>query len=162
MPFSATSATRSRTGAGTAGFCSTRATKPLVSAAISTAPISAVPSEAPRFWAVPWRPPASFVLLGIDRRHDHVAELGQQQPGPDAEQRERDREPGLVQLDVDRPEQEHRRDDERQQAGLGDALGREARGEPAGPSIAATNIVTDIGNSRLPVSNASRPRTTCR
>jgi hypothetical protein len=35
IPFSATSATASRTGGGTAGFCSTRDTKPLVSEAIS-------------------------------------------------------------------------------------------------------------------------------
>ena len=31
-----------------------------------------------------------------------------------------------------------------------------------GPTIAATNMVTDIGNRRLPVSKASKPSTTCR
>ena len=44
-------------------------------------------------------------LRRIDRRHDHVAELGEQQPGADAEDRERDREVRPVELDVDRPEQ---------------------------------------------------------
>ena len=34
-----------RTGGGTAGFCSTRVTRPLESAAISTEPISAVPTS---------------------------------------------------------------------------------------------------------------------
>ncbi len=31
-----------------------------------------------------------------------------------------------------------------------------------GPASAATSIETDIGNSRFPVSNASKPSTTCR
>jgi hypothetical protein len=31
-----------------------------------------------------------------------------------------------------------------------------------GPASAATSIVTDSGNRRLPVSKALRPRTTCR
>jgi hypothetical protein len=53
MPASATRLICSCTGWGIVGFCSTRETKPLVSAAISTEPINAVPSDAPRFCAVP-------------------------------------------------------------------------------------------------------------
>ena len=30
------------------------------------APMSAVPSDAPRFWAVPWSPPAWFVCVRVD------------------------------------------------------------------------------------------------
>ena len=70
-------------------------------------------------------------------------------------------EAGLVQLDVDRAEQDDRRQQEREQSGLGDALGSYSRAS-LGPTIAATNMVTDIGNRRLPVSKASKPSTTCR
>ena len=41
-------------------------------------------------------------LLGWRRRHDHVAQLGHHQTGAHAEQRERELEPRVVQLDVDR------------------------------------------------------------
>jgi hypothetical protein len=92
MPFSAISATAARTGGGTAGFCSRREMSPLVKAAMSTEPISAVPSEAPRFWAVPWRPPASLVFAGSTDDMMTFPSWGEEQAGPDAEDGERDSE----------------------------------------------------------------------
>ena len=41
-----------------------RSLKPVASDASRTAPTIAVPSEDPRFWAVPWSPPASLVCVG--------------------------------------------------------------------------------------------------
>ena len=64
--------------------------KPVSRPVSRTEPMRAVPSEAPRFCAVPWRPPASFVFSGGADGHDHVAELGHQQACADAEQRERE------------------------------------------------------------------------
>ena len=58
---------------------STMLANPLVKPISRTAPISAVPSDAPRFCAVPCSPPASLVWSGGDGRHDDVPELRRQQ-----------------------------------------------------------------------------------
>ena len=80
----------SRAAGGTSGLSLMRSLKPVASDASSTAPMIAVPSEEPRFCAVPWSPPASLVCVGRDGGHDHVAELRGEQPGARADQRERD------------------------------------------------------------------------
>ena len=75
---------------------------------------------------------ARLVGLGrIDRRHDHVAELREQQPGAHAEDRERDRELRLVRARR-RSCRAAARDasDERDEPGLRDPLRSEAGGEP--------------------------------
>ena len=55
--------------------------------------MSAVPSDAPRFCAVPWRPPASFVCAGSTDDMITLPELRGEQPDTDAEQGEPEREP---------------------------------------------------------------------
>ena len=53
MPFSVASEICAFTSGDTAGFSSMRVLNPLSSPSSSTEPISAVPSDAPRFCAVP-------------------------------------------------------------------------------------------------------------
>ena len=88
--------------AGTAGFCSTRVDE---ATGQRRDQHRADQRRAQRGAEVLRGPLQAARLVGlgrVDRRHDHVAQLGQQQPGADAEQRQRDRELGLVELDVDR------------------------------------------------------------
>ena len=88
----------------------------------------AVPSEEPRFWAVPWSPPASLDLLSGDRRHDHVPQLGRQHSAACADQRERDLEARVVQLDVERREHHDRTGADRHEPDLRNGAGRAAGG----------------------------------
>ena len=69
-------------------------------------------------------------LRRVDRRHDHVAELGEQQAGADAEDGQRHGELRLAELHVDRPEQEQGGGDEGQQTRLRHALRGEPRRQP--------------------------------
>ena len=112
--------------------------------------MSAVPSEAPRFWAVPWRPPASFVFSGGADDMITLPSCDIIRPGADAEQRERELEPGLVQFDVDRADEDERvRPPSRARPICTTSLGA-SRAASFGPASAAMSIVTDIGSSRLP------------
>ena len=120
-----------------------------------------MPSDAPRFCAVPCSPPASFVFDGSTDDMITLPSCDSIRPAPTPKIASAIAKPALVELDVDRAEQQDSRGADGDQPDLGDALGREAAAS-RGPASAAMNIVTDIGNSRLPVSNASRPSTTCR
>ena len=53
MPSSAVATIVSRASAGIAGLSAIRSLKPVASEASRTAPMIAVPSDEPRFWAVP-------------------------------------------------------------------------------------------------------------
>ena len=64
IPCSVFAAIVSRAAAGTPGLVVMRSLKPVASDPSKTAPTIAVPSEDPRFWAVPWSPPASLVCVG--------------------------------------------------------------------------------------------------
>ena len=160
MPSCAACAICSSTGGEIAGFCSTRSTKPVVSAAISTEPMSAVPSEAPRFCAVPCSPPASLVCSGSTEDMITLPSWDSISPAPapnSASASAKSVSSSSTSI-VPSSSEAHR---EREEARLATRLG-ERPAASRGPASAAMNSVTDIGNSLLPVSKASRPSTTCR
>ena len=130
IPFSVFATIVSRAAAGTSGLSAMRSLKPVASDASSTAPMIAVPSEDPRFWAVPWSPPASLVFVGRDGGHDHVPELRGEQAGARADEGERDLEAGVVQLHVERREHHDRADADRDQPELRDGARRAPAGDP--------------------------------
>ena len=127
IPFSTFAAIVCCAAAGTAGLSVMRSLKPVASDASSTAPMIAVPSEDPRFWAVPCSPPASLDCVGRDGGHDHVAELRGEQPGARADQRQRDLEAGVVELHVERRQHHHGADADRDQPDLRDRARRAPR-----------------------------------
>ena len=61
IPCSVAAAIRSWVGGETCGLSRTDLLKAPVSPMSSIAPTSAVPSAPPRYWKVPWMPPASLV-----------------------------------------------------------------------------------------------------
>ena len=94
-------------------------------------PISAVPSEAPRFCAVPCRPPASLVLAGSTDDMITLPSCDSSSPAPTPNSASATANCRLVQLDVDRRRAGARdATTSASEPGLRDALGREAGGEP--------------------------------
>ena len=123
--------------------------------------MSAVPSDAPRFWAVPWRPPASFVCAGGADEMITFPSCDASSPAPTPNTASPTRNPtsfssisrvarrmtAAIEI-ATRP---------RRHTAFGDR-----RAAIFGPVSAAISIVTDIGNRRRPVSRALRPSTTWR
>ena len=121
----------------------------------------AVPSEDPRFWAVPWSPPPSLVLAGGTEDMITLPSCEASRPAPAPISASATLKP--VSFSVTS-----------RVASITIApmltatspICATVRGErrPAirGPSSAKTSIASESGSRRLPVSNASRPSTTCR
>ena len=151
----------SRAAAGTAGLSVMRSLKPVASEPSSTAPMIAVPSEEPRFWAVPWSPPASLVCVGATADMITFPSWEASRPAPAPMSASATLKPvslsvtssvasitSAPMLTATRP--------------ICATVRGERRAAIRGPSSAKTSIATDSGSRRLPVSNASRPSTTCR
>ena len=138
------------------------AVKAAIRPVITIAPSSAVPSEEPSCWAVFCRPPASLRSLVADRGLDDVAELGDDQAHADPEHAHRDQEGGVVELGLDRVEQQQGGDEDDRRARRGPAASAAKRLASAEPASAATKRPTEAGSIRTPVSSASRPWTICR
>jgi hypothetical protein len=128
---------------------------------IRIAPISAVPSDAPRFWAVPCRPPASLVCAGGADEMITLPSCDARRPAPIPKMPSPTANPmalsstSRVASRTTAASATARRP--RRQTARGDR-----RAAILGPDRAAINIVTDIGSSRSPVSRALRPSTTWR
>ena len=71
--------------------------------------MSAVPSDAPRFWAVPCRPPASLVCAGGAADMITLPSCDASRPAPIAEDGQPDREADAVELDIERADEDHDR-----------------------------------------------------
>ena len=84
--------------------------------------MSAVPSDAPRFWAVPWRPPASLVWSGATDDMMTLPSCEARRPDADPEDREGEREADLLQLHVDRRDQPTAPIEQRDEPDLDDPL----------------------------------------
>ena len=138
-----------------------RSLKPVASDASSTAPMIAVPSEEPRFCAVPWSPPASLVWVGATEDMITFPSWEASSPAPAPTSASATLKPVSLrvtssvasitiapQLTATSP--------------ICATVRGERRAAMRGPSSAKTSIATDSGSRRLPVSKASRPSTTCR
>ena len=89
----------------------------------------AVPSEAPRFWAVPWRPPASFVL---SRGADDMITLPSWDiisPAPTPNSASESLKPVSFEVHVDRADEHERSDDHRAESDLHHQPGRQPGSE---------------------------------
>ena len=161
MPFEVSVAIWVFTSAGTAGFCWIRSLNPFSSPSSSTEPISAVPSDAPRFCAVPCRPPASFVSSAGAEDMITLPSCDMSSPAPIPKKTSDTANAVPFSFTSIVPT--------RTSAAIVIAprpTWTTARGPnrtaTLGPASAAASIETDIGKSRFPVSNASKPSTTWR
>ena len=121
----------------------------------------AVPSEEPRFCAVPWSPPASLVWVGPTEDMITLPSWEASRPAPAPISASASLKPGVVEVDVERPSITSAPTLTATRPICATMRG-ERRAAIRGPSRAKTSIATDSGSSRLPVSNASSPSTTCR
>ena len=116
----------------------------------------AVPSEDPRFWAVPWSPPASLVFVGATEDMITFPSCEASSPAPAPMSASATLKPGSLSvtssvasitiapmLTATSP--------------ICATVRGERRAAIRGPSSAKTSIATDSGSRRLPVSKASRP-----
>ena len=161
MPSSVLAAIVSRAWAGTCGLSAMLSLNPLIRLRIRIAPTRAVPIEAPRLRAVPCRPPVSLALEGSvdDMITLPSCEASRPPPAPiktmailnpvslrfTSSVASITTAPALI------------RTSPACATVLGDRL-------PAilGPANAKISIAAERGSSRLPVSNAFSPITTCR
>ena len=121
----------------------------------------AVPSDDPRFWAVPWSPPASLVCVGATEDMITLPSCEASSPAPAPTSASAVLKPVSLRvtssvasmttapaLTATSP--------------ICATVRGERRAAMRGPSSAKTSIASDSGSRRLPVSNASSPTTTCR
>ena len=149
------------TSAGTAGLSWIRELNPFRRPSSSTEPISAVPSDAPRFCAVPCSPPASFVSSGGAEDMITLPSCDISSPAPIPKNTSDTANAVPFSFTSIVPTSTS--------AAIAIAprpTWTTVRGPrfaaTFGPASAAASIEIDIGNSRLPVSNASKPSTTWR
>jgi len=146
------------TSVGIAGLYSTRSTNPCVSPARRIAPMSAVPNDAPRFWAVPWRPPASLVRDGSTDDMMTLPSCEARSPAPVPKTSRPTENPSLL-SSTSMVERRMSAPRDRPPSPAWQTRLGERRAAIRGPARAATSIITDMGMRRFPVSNASRPST---
>ncbi len=149
------------TSAGTAGFCWIRALNPFSSPSSSTEPISAVPRDAPRFCAVPWSPPASFVSSGGAEDMITLPSCDMRSPAPIPKKTSDTAKAVPFSFTSIVPTSTSAAIAIAPRPAWTTARGPN-RTATFGPVSAAASIEIDIGKRRLPVSNASKPSTTWR
>ena len=116
----------------------------------------AVPSEAPRFWAAPWRPPASFVFPGGADDMITLPSCDINRPAPTPNSASESLNPVSFSSTSIVLTRTRAATTIAARPICTTSLGAR-RADSFGPASAAISIVTDIGSSRLPVSKASRP-----
>ena len=127
-----------------------------VSAEMSTAPASAVPTDAPRLVTVFWRPPTSpLCSSGTD---DTVtrAELRRQRADAEPGEQHRPRDDLGPGAGVERGDQHDEPGEQREEAERTTRRG-EACGKSLGMPTAASSSVTESGSSRTPVAIGRQP-----
>ena len=107
-----------------------RSVKPVASDASSTAPMIAVPSEDPRFWAVPWSPPPSLVLVGGTEDMITFPSCEASRPAPAPMSASAVLKPVSFSVDVERREHHDRADADCDEPGLRDGARRAAGRDP--------------------------------
>ena len=125
------------------------------------APIRAVPSDAPRFCAVPWRPPASFDSSGGADDMITLPSCDMSRPAPMPNRTSEIAKPAPCSVTSIVPIRSSAATTIATRPTWQTRCG-DRRAAIFGPRSAAISIDTDIGNSFLPVSNASSPSTTWR
>ena len=150
-----------RAACGIAEFSLTRSVKPVASALSRTAPMIAVPSDEPRFCAVPWSPPASLVCVGETADMITLPSWEASRPAPAPVSASASLKP--VSLSVTSSVASITIAPMQTATSPARATARgERRAAIRGPRSAKMSIATDRGRRRLPVSNTSSPSTTCR
>ena len=123
--------------------------------------MSAVPSDAPRFWAVPWSPPAWFVCDGSALDMITLPSCEARPPIPMPKTASPMAKPVALSSTSSVASRMTDPTARKPNAIWATRFG-ERRAAARGPRSAATNIVIDIGSSLRPVSSASSPSTTWR
>ena len=148
------SVSAARVSTGIASLSSMLFTNAVESPPSRNAPMSAVPSDAPRFCAVPWSPPAWFVCDASTEDMITLPTCDASSPTPmpnSASATANWMDASSTSIVASSPSDPIARNTKPRRA---TAFG-ERRAAARGPRSAATNIVTDIGSSLTPVSNAS-------
>ena len=153
---------RLRAAAGTSGLSVMRSLKPVASAASRTAPMIAVPSEDPRFCAVPWSPPASLVCVGATDDMITFPSCEASSPAPAPISASAILKPGVVELHVERREHHDRADADGDQPDPRDRARRAPRPRSAGPAARRRASPPTAGAGACRSRTRRSPSTTCR
>ena len=121
----------------------------------------AVPSDDPRFWAVPWSPPPSLVLCGGTEDMITLPSCEASSPAPAPIKAIAILKPGSLSVTSSVASITNAPMLTATSPSCATVRG-DRRAAIRGPSRAKMSIASESGSRRLPVSKASRPTTTCR